>query len=255
MEVEEEEVEDWYDVDQPNVPNTHVSQIAPRGDLSELYHRALVDFKRVTRPESQPASHADAQEAYNARSYKAFYHIPIGDQILNMDEGEHAIQVNSTAIQAVLDPQLNYNLITHSAQTRTRLNTISIPPQGEVGEHTEDIAYCAHVLIELSTGPLLPGMFLLTEDHIPGGYDLVLGKPWMMGVEHYFAKHRFKQSQPTEDTLCHKTGNHERRRRMAHRPLRWPRKDHLDSRMALEERIYRLCQFCEINQVDQDRHQ
>ena len=116
-----------------------------------------------------------------------------------MDEGEHAIQVNSTAIRAVLDPQLNYNLITRSAQTRTGLNTISIPPQDEEGEHTEDITYCAHVLIELSTGPLLPGMFLLTEDHIPGGYDLVLGKPWMMGVERYFAKHRFKQSQPTED--------------------------------------------------------
>ena len=87
MEVEEEEVEDWYDVDQPSVPNTHVSQIAPRGDLSELYHRALMDFKMVPRPESQPSSHADAQEAYNAHTYKAFHHIPIGDWILNMDEG------------------------------------------------------------------------------------------------------------------------------------------------------------------------
>ena len=78
MEVEEE-VEDWYDVDQPSVPNTHVSQIAPRGDLSELYHRALMDFKMATRPESQPTNHADAQVACNAHTYKAFYHIPIGD--------------------------------------------------------------------------------------------------------------------------------------------------------------------------------
>ena len=93
---EEEEVEDWYDVDQPSTPNAHVSQITPRGDLSELYHRALMDFKRVIRPESQPSNHADAQKAYNTHTYKAYYHIPIGDQILNMDEGEHAIQVNST---------------------------------------------------------------------------------------------------------------------------------------------------------------
>ena len=96
-----------------------------------------------------------------------------------MDEGEHAIQVNSTALHAVLDPQLNYNLITCLAQTHAELSTISIPPQDQVD--TEEITYCVYVPIELSTGPLLPGMFLLTEVHIPGGYDLVLGKPWMMG--------------------------------------------------------------------------
>ena len=45
--------------------------IAPRArdDFSELYHTALMDFERVTRPESQPSSHADAQEAYNAHCY------------------------------------------------------------------------------------------------------------------------------------------------------------------------------------------
>jgi hypothetical protein len=129
--------------------------------------------------------------------YKAFYHIPFGDHILNMDEGEHAVQINSTALCAVLDPQVNYNLITCSTQACTKLNTISTPSHIE---HAEGIMYSAHVLIDLGSGPLLPGMFLLTEDYIPGGYDLVLGKPWMMGVERYFANPRFNQTPEVHHT-------------------------------------------------------
>jgi hypothetical protein len=37
---------DWYNLNQPDTPEAHVSQIAPRKDWSELYHKAIMDFKK-----------------------------------------------------------------------------------------------------------------------------------------------------------------------------------------------------------------
>ena len=38
----------------------------------------------------------------------------------------------------------------------------------------------------------LPGIFLVPDEYIARGYDLVLGKPWMIRIEHYFVRTKFE---------------------------------------------------------------
>ena len=163
-------------------------------DMDVRFYRAVAALKRSGQLDINHNSYEEVQEAYNSRIFKAFHHVPVGDQVLNIDEGEHTVRINSKSLRAVLDPRLNHNLITRTALRRAGLETNVIPQEDLEEGEIADIEYCSPVLIELGIGPLLPGIFMVTDSPIPGGYDLLLGKPWMMGIECYFTYFRFNRS-------------------------------------------------------------
>jgi hypothetical protein len=185
--------EDWLDV-QPEDFQVAALQTASRNEPGQIFHKAMADFLKILKPESRPASYESAQATYNARVYKAFYHIPIGNRNLSIDEGELQIRVNNKSMRATFDAKANYNLMTKAAQMRSKLETITA---SEKDDDQGAIEYCSHVGISLGQGPVLPGLFLIIDDYIPGGYDVILGKPWMIGIEKRFAKSRFTQTMET----------------------------------------------------------
>ena len=163
-------------------------------EMNMRFYRAVAALKQAGQLDTSHSTFEDIQDVYNSRIYKAFHHIPVGDKMFNIDEGEHAVRVNSKSLRAVLDPRLNHNLITRAAQQRTELET-GVATWRDLGdEKFTDVEYCCPVLIELGVGPLLPGILMVTDDPIPGGYDILLGKPWMMGIECYFTHYRFSPS-------------------------------------------------------------
>ena len=163
-------------------------------EMNMRFYRAVAALKQAGQLDTSHSTFGDVQDVYNSRIYKAFHHVPVGDKMFNIDEGEHAVRVNSKSLCAVLDPRLNHNLITRAAQQRTELET-GVATWRDLGdEKFTDIEYCCPVLIKLGVGPLLPGIFMVTDDPIPGGYDMLLGKPWMMGIECYFTHYRFSPS-------------------------------------------------------------
>ena len=88
-----------------------------------------------------------------------------------------------------MDTKVNYNLISHAMQMLTRAVTVRT---AAVNDDDEDIEYCADIRIEMERNLFLPGIFLVTDEYIAGGYDLVLGKPWMIGIERHFAQTKFE---------------------------------------------------------------
>ena len=196
----EENDEDWLDV-QPGGFQVSALQTSSKDMPGRIFHKAMADFLRILKPASEPASYESAQATYNARVYKAFYQIPIGNRNLSIEEGEQQIRVKNKSMRATFDAKANYNLITKAAQMRSKLKTITAY---EKDDNQEAIKYCSNVEINLGQGPALPGLFLIIDDYIPGGYDVVLGKPWMMGIEKKFAKSRFT---PEMETLEGTKGN------------------------------------------------
>ncbi len=186
--------EDWLDV-QPEDFQVSALQTASRNEPGRIFHKAMADFLKILKPASRPASYESAQATYNARVYKAFYQIPIGNRNLSIDEGEQQIRINNKSMRATFDAKANYNLMTKVAQIRSKLKTTTA---SERDDNQGAIRYCSQVEINLGQGPVLPGLFLIIDDYIPGGYDVVLGKPWMIGIEKKFAKSRFT---PIMETL------------------------------------------------------
>ena len=187
---EDEDIEiNWFGIDLPENPLFHVSGSVPKNEPAQLFHKAVSEFRHMIRPGSKPTSFDTTQATYNSRNYKPYYHIPLGDRTLNIGEDEINVRLNGKLVRAVVDTKANYNLISRTTQMLTRAVTVH---SAAVNDNNEDVEYCTDIRIEIERNLFLPGIFLVTDEYITGGYDLVLGKPWMIGIERHFARTKFE---------------------------------------------------------------
>jgi hypothetical protein len=97
-----------------------------------------------------------------------------------------------------LDAKAHYSLITHETRRRLRLTPHQVVVPRRPDQPSGNIFYCAYVPIDLGNGPVLPGLFLAI-DHIQGGYEILMGKPWLVGIERLHGKGRYHSpSHPTD---------------------------------------------------------
>ena len=101
----------WFGIDLPENPLFHVSGSVPKNDPAQLFHKAVSEFRHMIRPGSKPTSFDTAQAAYNSQNYKPYYHVPLGDRMLNLGEDEINVYLNGKLVRAVVDIKANYNLI------------------------------------------------------------------------------------------------------------------------------------------------
>lgn len=108
------------------------------------------------------------------------YHIPIGNKVLNIKDGGHEVQVNGQLFRALLDLDVHFNLLTNHVCQAAALEAREINNEADPGS---SLVYCPEVPIVMSPSPPLPDMFIVVDRYIPGGYDMILGKPWMMNIK------------------------------------------------------------------------
>lgn len=118
-----------------------------------------------------------------------------------MTEGEQLLQIKKHTMRVLLDPSAIYNVITEKAQKRAGLISHEVPntSQHPTFEDKEpiNIMYCANVPLEADGSPILPGIFLVVTETLPGGVDLIVGKPWLAGVQKRYNGYRFTTPQYT----------------------------------------------------------
>lgn len=127
---------------------------------------------------------AEVTDLYHHHKVEQTFHIPIGNKEVDVRTGRIAVRVKNVGASAIFDPESHHNLITMDLIKQTRLPTSQINIRWERKERAvQPTTYSAFVLIHLASAPMLPGVFLVTNERIPGGFDLLLGRPWMIGIE------------------------------------------------------------------------
>ncbi|KAF8304850.1 hypothetical protein DL93DRAFT_413884 [Clavulina sp. PMI_390] len=128
--------------------------------------------------------------------------LPYNGQILTIKEGELLVRVEDLAMRAYFDPEGSVNLISQDAAEFLNLTIETFNPQ-EYSDPREGIPnteerYCSHVPVQLAGWPLLEGHFLVINERIMGGFDFIIGKPWLQAIQRVNAVRQF-QSTPTEE--------------------------------------------------------
>jgi hypothetical protein len=167
-------------------------------ELEQGFHEATNDCRTNADLPSEAISLERAKEVYQQKLCNALRRIPIGNRFLIIEEGEHYVRINLQPFHMLLDPQAAYSVITSRALQRAGLHKMA----ARTTQHRAvpscvskpGLAYCTYVPIDLGTRPVLPGLFLITNSHLPGGYDIICGKPWMIGLERHYARHQFDSS-------------------------------------------------------------
>jgi hypothetical protein len=118
-----------------------------------------------------------------------------------MGDGDHTIKIHGQAFTTLFAPKMNFNLITRRVQQLARLEPQEIAYSTDEGDdppRRAKIVFCADVPITLSMGPIMPGIFLLHDNSVSERYDIILGKPWMVGIEQYYRDYRFDDPSGSE---------------------------------------------------------
>jgi hypothetical protein len=166
------------------------------GKLDAMFNQARNCAEQSENPSMDPVQLEDALMTYHNRSYARTHQIPIGSHVLEIEDGQQIAAINDRLFQATLDPKANYNLI--SQQCRDRAGLTSKKSQGyeSIGQAGHpDFEYCLEVPLRLCQGPKLPGTFLVVDDSDAQGYDVVLGKPWMLGIEERYKNFQFETTE------------------------------------------------------------
>ena len=176
----------------------NTTRVARIEDLERAFHDATTDYRNSVQPDREQISMERAHEIYRQRFYRALYRIPFGNRMLMIGEGEHNITINSQPFRMFLEPRARFNAITSETLRRAGLHQMTsqedqATPMPACVSHN-GLAYCKYVPINLGTRPILPGIFHITDDDLPGGYDLICGKPWMIGLQIYFSRSLFDPS-------------------------------------------------------------
>jgi hypothetical protein len=135
-----------------------------------------------------PFIYADqAARNYNRRVYRTRYDVPIQNQTLTIADGEQLASIRGMNVRAILDASAYYNLITEEARSRLKITPHEVigPRNRASGKST---SYCTYVPVVLGNGPILPGLFMIVNN-IQGGYELLMGKPWLIGIERFNGNH------------------------------------------------------------------
>jgi hypothetical protein len=155
--------------------------------LDAVFNQAKNCAEQLEDSESSPKQLKDVLTTYRNKHYSRIHQIPVGNHVLEMEDGQQNITINGQPFQAILEPEANHNLISQQCQSQAGLTTNR--NQGcplNRSRRYPDFEYCADVPLRLREGPDLPGTFLVVDDSDTQGYDVVLGKPWMLGIEERF---------------------------------------------------------------------
>ena len=177
-----------------STPVNDGNRIASLGELELAFHNATNDFRKTIDPERPPIALERAKDIYQQRVYKALHRIPIGNRTLVIGEGEHDVRINSHSFRMLLDPQAAYSVITGEALHRAGLQKLNPTLSISTCFARPGLEYCIYVPIDTNSYPLLPGLFVITDTALMGGYNLISGKPWMIGLEKHFARYQFSRS-------------------------------------------------------------
>jgi hypothetical protein len=169
--------------------------------LDAMFNQARNCAEQTDNPNMGPVQLEDALATYHNRSYTRTHQIPIGSHILEMEDGQQDIAINGQLFQAILKPEANYNLISQQCQDQAGLTS-----KKSLGHNLEsqtghpEFEYCPEVPLRLRQGPRLPGTFLVVNKSDTQGYDMVLGKPWMLGIEEQYKSFQFKTADNGQGT-------------------------------------------------------
>lgn len=161
--------------------------------LPEMYNNAVNHLRARIRPNEEQLTMEEAEYVYTQTRFKAKYEIPIGDRVLTATEGVQHFKIYNRPIRAAMESGCLFNLMTRDAQRMLGLpvNVLPTPPFDPMGEDLPiTVMYAADVPINIGEGPYLPGFFLVVES-ITGGFDILLGKPWLLGLWKRFKGHMF----------------------------------------------------------------
>ena len=136
----------------------------------------------------------------------------MGDRELIVEEGEIDVTINKMPLRALFDPKTNFNAITLKAQKKVNLRTRTITAGDP---DNPDALCCAPVFIKMDDGPVIPAILSVTYGRINKGCDILLGKPWMIGVEKYFEGYTFNNRR--RDFVYRDTANRHKLRKKNHR--------------------------------------
>jgi hypothetical protein len=188
--IEEVDEEDWINIGYSQVQAATLNRT---DNLDLNFNDAVNDLRFRINPHA-PFIYADqAARNYNRRIYRTRYDVPIQNQTLTIADGEQLATIKGMNVRAILDASAHYNLITE--ETTRRLKIIPhevISPRTHMSGRTT--SYCAYVPVVLGNGPILPGLFIIV-DNIQGGYELLMGKPWLIGIE------KFNGNYKTQDAI------------------------------------------------------
>jgi hypothetical protein len=142
---------------------------------------------RHTEPDESP-SDDDLSEAPRPETWSES--VPIEMKIFAMPEGVYEVRVNGQTLHAKIAPKSEFNIINQGVLARTQLNPRDYHLQNSTDVSMEAPNLIPHpcVVVPVDTGvlPIVPGIFIVTESHLTGECDLIMGKPWMRSLERRF---------------------------------------------------------------------
>ena len=161
--------------------------------LARMFNDAINDLRARIRPGETQLTLEEAEYIYARKRFRTRYDIMIGDRPLTATEGVQGFKIYNRPIHAVMMAKCSFNLMTRDTQRRLGL-PVSVLPTPPFEPLAKDfpitVMYAADVPVDIGEGPFLPGFFLIVED-IVGRFDVMLGKPWLVGLEKRFEGYTF----------------------------------------------------------------
>ncbi|KAF8297806.1 hypothetical protein DL93DRAFT_2173722 [Clavulina sp. PMI_390] len=155
--------------------------------LTEKFLMSLQAARQATAPSTKHMNLEELESLYRAKHFKRTYEIQLGERMLSLREGELPVHVNDLPVRVYFDPEATSNIIARSVIKHLRLPVESFSVN-DIAENdssylNESVDYCPVVPIQPDDWPPLPGRFVVSDERIIGGFDMVLGKPWLMGLQ------------------------------------------------------------------------
>jgi hypothetical protein len=200
----------WLKADTSTVNYTFSALYGNRESLGAMFNIVQNDYQGRRYPTAYPISFRDAQMEYHEKSYNAIHHLPLGDTFMAISEGKHDIRINEKPFRMVLNSMASYNVMSYDAMRRAGLSKIRsrikyIDTSAWLSPRT-DLEYCINVPIDLgSSAPDMPGTFALVDKSHLGDFDLICGKPWMIGIDKHYQWFKFKDNDDDDDAAGNDT--------------------------------------------------
>lgn len=172
-------VQDWAEEN----AKQHQSPARPL-NMDRQFSEVLNHQREEDPADLQLLSHNKLRSLYKKAKFGQTYHIQVGDKTLSLIQGDIVTRIGPIQVTALFDPDVHHNQITahcaKNARLQTRVVNINDDSLGGTKQRTR---ICPFVPLHIGTAPTLPGVFLVANERIPGGSDLLLGRPWMIGIE------------------------------------------------------------------------
>lgn len=157
----------------------------------EQFSEVLSHIRNESQKDLQPLSHEALTSLYHGAQLNRTFHIRIGDKLLPLIPGRLNARIGHTLVKIIFDPEIYHNIITTECAKNVKLDIITIGTMlGNDMDTSQRTNFVPFVPLHFNGTPTLPGVFLTTNERIPGGIDLILGRPWIIGVENRYEGYR-----------------------------------------------------------------